>query len=262
MQSVDVLLDGDSMHPGKRAKITAQDSSNKKMNVYIWDMYETLILLKSLLNGTYAEGFNGSKDVQKGIDIGKMWEKHILQICDDHFFYEQIENYNKPLLDSLREYDDGKDLSDYDFSKDGVSSPHDDLNKKKLAYWHRIIGHKYEQGLRNVIDQDTMKQLDDLYELTDSYTDRWLSSVYSSWDVGKPKCFSWIKDRFNGPNVQFCVIGDGWEECEAAQIMKWPLVQIGHRPSGSHRFPGLTLKTVGYYISVIYEPSNSESDEK
>ncbi|XP_026406672.1 eyes absent homolog [Papaver somniferum] len=326
MQSIDVLLDGDSMHPGKRAKITAQDSSNKKMNVYIWDMDETLILLKSLLNGTYAEGFNGSKDVQKGIDIGKMWEKHILQICDDHFFYEQIENYNKPLLDSLREYDDGKDLSDYDFSKDGVSSPHDDLNKKKLAYRHRIIGHKYEQGLRNVIDQDTMKQLDDLYELTDRYTDRWLSSarafleqssegknstphlaaangvtessdsksdkvnilvtagslipslvkcflfrlddlimhqnVYSSWDVGKPKCFSWIKDRFNGPNVQFCVIGDGWEECEAAQIMKWPLVQIDHRPSGSHRFPGLTLKTVGYYISVIYEPSNSESDEK
>ncbi|KAI3851658.1 hypothetical protein MKX03_022303 [Papaver bracteatum] len=326
MRSVDVLLDGDSMHPGKRAKITTQDSSNKKMNVYIWDMDETLILLKSLLNGTYAEGFNGSKDVQKGIDIGKMWEKHILQICDDYFFYEQIENYNKPLLDSLSEYDDGKDLSDYDFSKDGISSPHDDLNKKKLAYRHRIIGHKYEQGLRNVIDQDTMKQLDDLYELTDSYTDRWLSSarafleqssegknstphlaaanrvtessdsksdkvnilvtagslipslvkcflfrlddlimhqnVYSSWDVGKPKCFSWIKDCFNGPNVQFCVIGDGWEECEAAQIMKWPLVQIDHRPSGSHRFPGLTLKTVGYYISVIYEPSNSENDEK
>ncbi|KAI3918539.1 hypothetical protein MKX01_041859 [Papaver californicum] len=296
MQNIDVLWDGDSMHPGKRAKITTQDSSNKKINVYVWDMDETLILLKSLLNGTYAEGFNGSKD---------------------------IENYNKPLLDSLREYDDGKDLSDYDFSKDGISSPHDDLNIKKLAYRHRIIGHKYEQGLRNVIDQDTMKQLDDLYELTDSYTDRWLSSarafleqssegknstpdlatangvtessdsksgnvtilvtsgslipslvkcflfrlddlimhqkVYSSWDVGKPKCFSWIKDRFNGPNVQFCVIGNGCEECEAAQIMKWPLVQIDHRPSGSHRFPGLTLKTAGYYISVIYEPSNSES---
>jgi eyes absent family protein 2 len=47
-------------------------------------------LLKSLLNGTYAQGFNGLKDVQKGIEIGKMWEKHILQICDDLFFYEQV----------------------------------------------------------------------------------------------------------------------------------------------------------------------------
>lgn len=53
-------------------------------------MDETLILLKSLINGTYAEAFNGSKNVQSGVEIGKMWENHILQICDDYFFYEQV----------------------------------------------------------------------------------------------------------------------------------------------------------------------------
>ena len=53
-------------------------------------MDETLILLKSLLNRTYAEAFTGSKDAQKGVEIGKMWEKHILQISDDFFFYEQV----------------------------------------------------------------------------------------------------------------------------------------------------------------------------
>ncbi|OVA01286.1 hypothetical protein BVC80_1653g102 [Macleaya cordata] len=324
---MDGLLDDNSINPVKRAKITTHDTTDRKMNVYVWDMDETLILLKSLLNGTYAEAFNGSKDIQKGIEIGKMWEKHILQVCDEYFFYEQIENYNKPFLDALSEYDDGRDLSDYDFSRDSVSSPHDDLNKKKLAYRHRIIAHKYAQGLHNVLDQDMMKQWDDLYELTDIYTDKWLSSartflgqssegnkvltpnlaspngvinssisnsqnvnvlvtsgslipslvkcllfrlddlithqnVYSSWDVGKPQCFSWIKERFSGPNVQFCVIGDGWEECEAAQIMRWPFVQIDHRPSGSHRFPGLTLKTVGHYISVVYEISDAESEKK
>lgn len=58
--------------------------------VYVWDMDETIILLKSLLNGTYAGGFNGAKDVQKGIEIGKMWEKHILHVCDEYFFYEQV----------------------------------------------------------------------------------------------------------------------------------------------------------------------------
>ncbi|XP_010269985.1 PREDICTED: eyes absent homolog 2 [Nelumbo nucifera] len=299
---------------------------DQKMNVYIWDMDETLILLKSLLNGTYAEAFNGSKDIKRGIEIGKMWEKYILQVCDDYFFYEQIENYNMPCLDALNEYDDGLDLSDYDFSKDGFGPPYDDLNKRKLAYRHRIIAHKYEQGLQNILDQETMKLWSDLYDFTDSYTDGWLSSarlfleqcsqgnkvtnhfvasptdvaestnrefqnvnilvtsgslipslvkcmlfrlddlithgnVYSSWEAGKPQCFSWIEERFRGPNVQFCVIGDGWEECEAAQTMQWPFVKIDLRPGSSHRFPGLTLKTVGHYFSVVYGNPNKQNDE-
>lgn len=77
-------------------------------------------------------------------------------------------------------------------------------------------------------------------------------SVYSSWEVGKLQCFSWIKERFNGPNVQFCVIGDGWEECEAAESMRWPFVKIDPLPSSFHRFPGLTPKDLGHYFSVVY----------
>lgn len=61
-----------------------------KMIVYIWDMDETLILLKSLINGTYAECFNGLKDVQRGVEIGKTWENYILDVCDQSFFYEQV----------------------------------------------------------------------------------------------------------------------------------------------------------------------------
>lgn len=83
-------------------------------------------------------------------------------------------------------------------------------------------------------------------------------SVYSSWEVGKLQCFSWIKERFNGPNVQFCVIGDGWEECEAAESMRWPFVKIDPQPSCYHRFPGLTPKDLGHYFSVVY----GDSDEK
>ncbi|XP_043695581.1 eyes absent homolog isoform X2 [Telopea speciosissima] len=148
-----------------------------KMNVFIWDMDETLILLKSLLNSTYAEAFNGSKDIEKGIAIGKMWEEHILRVCDDYFFYEEIEDYNKPFLDALSEYDDGRDLSDYDFAKDEFSPPNDDPNRRKLAYRHRFIADKYTQGLHNVLDQEVIQRWDNLYDMTDSYTDRWLSSA-------------------------------------------------------------------------------------
>lgn len=53
-------------------------------------MDETLILLKSLISGAYAEAFNGMKNVENGMKIGKMWENLILQICDNFFFYEQV----------------------------------------------------------------------------------------------------------------------------------------------------------------------------
>ncbi|XP_077244940.1 protein phosphatase EYA-like [Tasmannia lanceolata] len=312
---------------GQKTKLSAKDTADQKINVYIWDMDETLILLKSLLNGTYAVAFNGLKDLQKGIEIGKCWEKHILQVCDDFFLYEQIENYNEPFLGALSDYDDGRDLSNYDFNNDGFSAPYDDPNKRKLAYRHRLIAQKYAQGLHRVLDQEMVKLWDNLYNLTDSYTDRWLSSarnflelvsggskdstphlvspegatgssvmkcrninvlvtsgslvpslvkcllfrlddlfvhgnVYSSWEVGKFQCFSWIKERFGSSSTQFCVIGDGLEECEAAEKMRWPYIRIDLRPDSSHRFPGLTMKTVQHYIDVVYGVPDAEDDNK
>ncbi|KAL5187606.1 Eyes absent [Glycine soja] len=180
-------------------------------------------------------------------------------------------------------------------------------------------------GLRNILDNKTIKLWDELYDKTDEYTDRWLSSartflkecsgedkdavysiafanpssnstnakhvnvlvtsgslvpslvkcmlfhldslithgnVYSSWEVGKIQCFRWIKERFNHPNVRFCVIGDGWEECEAAEIMRWPFVKIDPRPGKLHRFPGLTLTTISHYFSVVYGRPDNENGEE
>ncbi|KAL8031521.1 hypothetical protein ABFX02_13G031200 [Erythranthe guttata] len=273
---------------------------DQKTNVYVWDMDETLILLKSLLSGTYAAAFNGLKNVESGLKIGKIWEHHILQTCDTYFFYEQIESFNQPYLDALNEYDDNLDLSGYDFSQDGLGVPLDALNRRKLAYRHRVIADKYRKGLYNLLNQDLVKLWESLYELSDTYTDKWLSSaracleqcagqkrdaefehvnvlvtsgalipslvkclffrldhiftsnnVYSSLDVGKLQCFMWIKERFEGENFRFCVIGDGWEECEAAQSMNWPFVQIQidpHLPN-INRFPGLTSRDLAHYFS-------------
>ncbi|KAL9246924.1 hypothetical protein vseg_020402 [Gypsophila vaccaria] len=284
----------------------SEDATDQKTIVYIWDMDETLILLKSLLDGTYAQAYGGLKDTQQAFDIGKMWEKLILDICDHYFFYDQIEDYNQPAVKTLSQFDDEADLSNYDFNQDSIGPPKDDLNKRKLAYRLRAIDNKYKQGLLSILDQKTIDQWNDVYEMTDSYTEGWLSSartllqhcssenehhsvnilvtagslipslvkcllfrldnfitsenVYSAWDVGKLQCFSWIRERFSGPNVQFCVIGDGWEESEAAEILRWPFVKIEPKPDGFHRFPGLTQKTMGYYLSVVYGDSEAEHE--
>lgn len=87
---MDEPSDSTSVSHDQKEKGSLEKATNEKLNVYIWDMDETIILLKSLLNGTYAMAFNGSKDVQKGIEIGKRWETRILQACDEFFFYEQV----------------------------------------------------------------------------------------------------------------------------------------------------------------------------
>ncbi|XP_078438311.1 eyes absent-like protein isoform X2 [Wolffia australiana] len=251
------------------------------------------------------------------MEIGQLWESRILQVCDEIFLYEQIENYNEPFIGALREYDDLRDLSDYEFMSDGFTAPYDDDNKRKLAYRLRLASQKYEQGLHSILDKEMIKLWDDLYNLTDRYCDGWLSSaralladicrrnldsengvnsssascsrinvlvtsgslipslvkcmlfrldgliphenVYSSWEVGKLQCFKWIREQFPGPKTRFCVIGDGPEECSAAETMRWPFVQIDLVRRGSGlRFPGLTMKMLGYYIDAVYGDSDSD----
>lgn len=57
------------------------------------------------------------------------------------------------------------------------------------------------------------------------------------------------------------MIGDGNEECEAAQTMGWPFIRIDHQPSSPYRFPGLTMKSVQSYIDVAYESSDANVEE-
>ena len=53
-----------------------------------------------------------------------------------------VENFNEPHPDTWNEYDDGMDLSNYDFNNDGLAQPCDDANKIKLAYQLCSIGNK------------------------------------------------------------------------------------------------------------------------
>lgn len=71
---------------------------------------------------------------------------HLLTIVLRFCVVLQIEDYNEPFLDALSEYDDGRDLSKYNFN-DGFGFPYDDWNKRKLAYRHRSIAEKYSQVL-------------------------------------------------------------------------------------------------------------------
>ncbi|XP_052171293.1 eyes absent homolog isoform X3 [Diospyros lotus] len=258
----------DSISTRKR-KASPQNSVDQKLRVYIWDMDETLILLKSLLNRTYAEAFNGLKDVEKGVEIGEQWEKYILQVCDAYFFYEQglhgilgqdMIKFLDDLYDGTDSYTDrwlssaqtclgqcsgrNKELTSNADSADGMSD-----SPTKFEHVNILVT---SGSLIPSLVKCLLFRLDNLITY---------KNVYSSWEVGKLQCFSWIKERFTGLNVEFCVIGDGWEECEAAQAMRWPFVKIDIQPGGCHRFPGLTLRTLNHYFSVVYGDSDAKKED-
>lgn len=66
-------------------------------------------------------------------------------LCNWLYLFAQIENCNQPFLDVFKQYDDGRDLSDYNFSMDEFGPLADDINKRKLAYRDRLIAHKYKK---------------------------------------------------------------------------------------------------------------------
>lgn len=58
--------------------------------VFVWDLDETLIIFQTLSDGRYAALFDGVKDSHTAIMLGQRWERLILEICDEHFFYKQV----------------------------------------------------------------------------------------------------------------------------------------------------------------------------
>ncbi|KAI5071415.1 hypothetical protein GOP47_0013666 [Adiantum capillus-veneris] len=256
--------------------------------------------------------FQGAKDSRLSVKLGRRWEKLIIQICDDYFFYEQVEDFNEPNLESWKKFDDGRDLSTYDFNSDGLGETKDLANNQKLAYRHRRISELYLQGLEALLTAEQLQEWQELYELTDSHTDGWLTAgrtilqsciessvsegdgnggsmglgftslvnvlvtsgslipslvkillfklnkfishehVYSSTEVGKLQCFQWIRQRFDSPQPKFCVIGDGLDECEAAEALKWPFIKIDPQPYGHFRLPELSVQVIDNYMRVIY----------
>lgn len=85
---MDKIVDASRTVMSQNTKSSGEIS--KPTTVYIWDMDETLILLMTLLDGTYASVYNGLKDTRRGHEIGKHWERQILQVCDELFFYEEV----------------------------------------------------------------------------------------------------------------------------------------------------------------------------
>ena len=80
----------------------------------------------------------------------------LLFLCDFVFTLGRLRNETSPMLmqwGSMMMDQHILDLTDYDFANDGFvgASFDDDDNKRKLAYRHRIIAHKYKKVISSLI---------------------------------------------------------------------------------------------------------------
>lgn len=60
--------------------IDSPTATGKGPTVFVWDMDETLIVFQTLLDGQYVELFDGSKDSHKATQLGRRWERLVLEV--------------------------------------------------------------------------------------------------------------------------------------------------------------------------------------
>ncbi|GMH33210.1 hypothetical protein BSKO_01044 [Bryopsis sp. KO-2023] len=153
--------------------------SRKKPIVFVWDLDETLILSTSLTSGQYAH-CNRDLDVKRMEDLGTTWSKAVYYVAEKHLFSKQVRNNDKTTLAEMAPYDDGMDLSFYDFNTDLMSGDfNEEGGARKLAYRYRKITEFYKMGLENTNVGKYVPFWRDLFDKTDAFCKGWLTAVRS-----------------------------------------------------------------------------------
>ncbi len=84
------------------------DPDNNIERIFIWDLDETIIILHTLLTGSYAQHYQ--KDPQTIMNLGVRMEKIIYDLADTHLFYNDLEECDQVHIDDILSDDNGQDL--------------------------------------------------------------------------------------------------------------------------------------------------------
>jgi hypothetical protein len=59
-----------------------------------WNAYSA----QGVADGSFAGHFECLKIHEKGTEIGKRWENIVLELCDEHFFYDEVSRHLESCL--------------------------------------------------------------------------------------------------------------------------------------------------------------------
>jgi len=121
---------------------------------------------------------NPDKDKQIGIDLGDKLETYIFELVDSHMFFKEIEELDQPQINSLTRYDDGRDLSSYNFKADKMLKPDGSTDLKKLSYRFRVVKNIYDKRtLTNLFSSSQIRDIENIIEGIDKYSDKWITKA-------------------------------------------------------------------------------------
>jgi len=105
---------------------SSPDPDNHIERIFVWDLDETIIILHSLLTGTYAQRYQKVKflffvlylllyfffkDAQTAMSLGLRIEEIIFNLADAHLFFNDLEECDQVHIDDVSSDDNGQDLA-------------------------------------------------------------------------------------------------------------------------------------------------------
>ncbi|CAH1391377.1 unnamed protein product [Nezara viridula] len=147
--------------------------------VFIWDLDETILIFHSLLTGSYATKFQ--KNMEAVLRLGCGMETLIFELADKHFFFGDLELYDQVHIDDTVSDDNGKELSGYDFAKDGLAeAKHSGGADRilKIAYRYRVIKELYNRhrnSVEGLLESARREERLALRSDIERITDNWLT---------------------------------------------------------------------------------------
>ncbi|CAF3334531.1 unnamed protein product [Rotaria socialis] len=183
------------------------DPDNQVERIFVWDLDETIIILHSLLTGTYAQRYQ--KDAQTAMSLGLRIEEIIFNLADAHLFFNDLEECDQVHIDDVSSDDNGQDLSNYNFAADGFHSSTNVNNPcisstvrggvdwmRKLAFRYRRIKeiyNTYRTNPQTLLGQQKYEELLQLRVDIEGLTGSWLTLAIKALNI--------IKQRKNCINV-------------------------------------------------------------
>ncbi|CAF1297621.1 unnamed protein product [Rotaria sordida] len=181
------------------------DLDNNIERIFIWDLDETIIILHSLLTGSYAQHYQ--KDPQAAMNLGLRMEEIIFNLADTNLFFNDLEECDQVHIDDTSSDDNGQDLSNYNFSTDGFNSSSSSSNMnntvrggvdwmRKLAFRYRRIKdiyNNYRMDIQHLLGQQKYEELRQLRLDIETFTGSWLTLASKALNI--------IKQRKNCINV-------------------------------------------------------------
>eukprot|EP00850_Spirogloea_muscicola_P023722 SM000382S14596 [mRNA] locus=s382:28533:30546:+ [translate_table: standard] len=146
--------------------------------VFVWDMDETLIVYKSLLDGKLAAKYG--KPADAAAELGRRWQRLIFGVLERvQAFHELISGLR---LTAALQMEDHQGLC-FLHLQNGMASTEGERKSQRQGQCHaRLLQHYrqieklYTKGLAPALSAAQLEEWEAIYKETDEFTDGWLSA--------------------------------------------------------------------------------------